>query len=50
MVKEAAKKSTHVRYVGWDVAMSINGPVLIEEINSLDMIYTKLQKKLDQMI
>ena len=30
MVKEAAKKSTHVRYVGWDVAMSINGPVLIE--------------------
>ena len=30
MVKEAAKKSKHVRYVGWDVAMSINGPVLIE--------------------
>lgn len=30
MVKEAAKKSTYVRYVGWDVAMSINGPVLIE--------------------
>lgn len=30
MVKEAAKKSTHVRYVGWDVAMSVNGPVLIE--------------------
>lgn len=30
LVKKAAKKSTHVRYVGWDVAMSINGPVLIE--------------------
>ena len=30
MVKKAAKQSTHVRYVGWDVAMSVNGPVLIE--------------------
>lgn len=30
MVKEAAKRSTHVRYVGWDVGMSVNGPVLIE--------------------
>ena len=30
MVKEAAKFSPHVRYVGWDVGMSINGPVLIE--------------------
>ena len=30
MVKKAAKLSTHVRYVGWDVGMSVNGPVLIE--------------------
>ena len=30
MVKKAAKKSTHVRYVGWDVGMSKDGPVLIE--------------------
>ncbi len=30
LVETAAKMSTHVRYVGWDVAMSVNGPVLIE--------------------
>ena len=30
MVKKAAKLSEHVRYVGWDVGMSVNGPVLIE--------------------
>ena len=30
MVKKAAKLSNHVRYVGWDVGMSVNGPVLIE--------------------
>ena len=30
MVKKAAKQSSHVRYVGWDVGMSVNGPVLIE--------------------
>lgn len=30
MVKEAAKLSRHIRYIGWDVGMSINGPVLIE--------------------
>ena len=30
LVKVVAKRSTHVRYVGWDVAMSVNGPVLIE--------------------
>lgn len=30
MVKSAARLSTHVRYVGWDVGMSVNGPVLIE--------------------
>lgn len=30
MVKKAAKLSPHVRYVGWDVGMSENGPVLIE--------------------
>ena len=30
MVKRAAKLSPHVRYVGWDVGMSVNGPVLIE--------------------
>ncbi len=30
MVKKAAKLSEHVRYVGWDVGMSKNGPVLIE--------------------
>ena len=30
MVIKAAKLSEHVRYVGWDVGMSINGPVLIE--------------------
>ena len=29
MVKEAAKLSPHVRYIGWDVGMSVNGPVLI---------------------
>lgn len=30
MVVEAAKLSDHVRYVGWDVGMSVKGPVLIE--------------------
>lgn len=30
MVKEAAKESPHVRYVGWDVGMSENGPLLVE--------------------
>ena len=30
MVVEAAKLSSHVGYVGWDVGMSVNGPVLIE--------------------
>ena len=30
LVKKAARESTHVRYVGWDVGMSVNGPVLIE--------------------
>lgn len=30
MVKEASKLSKHIRYVGWDVGMSENGPVLIE--------------------
>lgn len=30
MVKKAAKLSKHVRYIGWDVGMSVNGPVLIE--------------------
>lgn len=30
MVKNAAKKSKHVRYVGWDVGLSVNGPVLVE--------------------
>lgn len=30
LVETAAKRSTHVRYVGWDVAISVNGPVLIE--------------------
>ncbi len=30
MVKTAAKKSKHIRYVGWDVGLSVNGPVLVE--------------------
>lgn len=30
MVKNAAKKSKHIRYVGWDVGLSVNGPVLVE--------------------
>ena len=30
MVKNAAKKSKHVRYVGWDVGLSVHGPVLVE--------------------
>ncbi len=30
MVIEASKKSEHVRYIGWDVAISTNGPVFIE--------------------
>lgn len=30
MVKEAAKLSPNIRYVGWDVGMSVNGPVFVE--------------------
>lgn len=30
MVTEAAALSPHVRYVGWDVGMSVDGPLLIE--------------------
>ena len=30
LVKEAAKKIPQLRYIGWDVAISENGPVLIE--------------------
>lgn len=30
IVTEAATLSPHVRYVGWDVGMSVDGPVLIE--------------------
>lgn len=30
MVKEAAKLSPNIRYVGWDVGMSENGPVFVE--------------------
>ena len=30
MVKNAAKLSKHIRYVGWDVGLSNKGPVLVE--------------------
>lgn len=30
VVKAAAKLSKHVRYVGWDVGLSVKGPVLVE--------------------
>jgi hypothetical protein len=30
MVKNAAKLSKHIRYVGWDVGLSVKGPVLVE--------------------
>ena len=30
MVKEAALKIPELRYIGWDIAITDNGPVLIE--------------------
>ena len=30
MCKAAAKKVPQVRYIGWDVAMTVNGPTLVE--------------------
>ncbi len=30
LVKKAAVVEKHVRYVGWDVCFSINGPVIVE--------------------
>ena len=30
MVKKASKLSGHVRYIGWDIAFTINGPELVE--------------------
>ena len=30
MVEKAAKLSPHVRYIGWDVAITTNGPTLVE--------------------
>jgi D-alanine-D-alanine ligase-like ATP-grasp enzyme len=30
MCKQAAKKIPEVRYIGWDVAFTENGPVIVE--------------------
>lgn len=41
LVKEASKKIKNVRYIGWDIAISKNGPIIIEANN--DPGYTAYQ-------